>query len=712
MKDALVGRRRRAAGITAALGLLAPLLAGFLAAPSASGSVCSLTGLGKSAQELTVGSDQVCELKFGDLPGGFNLNNVDDTWTVPDGVTSIDFILVGGGGGGGGGSHTKATGGAPSPAAGGGGGGGNVLIQGGFTVTPGERIAIRAGRAGDGGAGTTGTDGGDGVASSLSDDDTTITANGGKGGRGGNRSPDGGASGSGLQGGFHGAMTPDPGGGGGGVNTIGFDGVTPGGAGGAGGASEDVFQPGIAPLFNDPGPIGFFGGGGGGGAASDDTNANTVPGGSPGNNAGEGGEVKANGAAFPGQGPTSMAAGGGGGGGASSYSESRDGGAGRGGVVLIRFIMPAAPPNPNPPAPVPPAAPGSVTAVAGNASAVVSWSVPSTAGSFPVSTYRAVSQPGGRSCLVAAPATSCVVPGLTNGVTYTFTVQALSGAGWSVSSAPSNSVTPSAGPVPAPDPVPVPPLEPGQSSVTVDGVPLQVTVEPNDRTNGVDITGDDFAMNLQGLDAQGKPLNLGPDGVLILNTDRQVQTSGRGFLGTSEVDLYLDPPTLVSTGVARAAADQGTYVGTVITTREGSFSGTALLPEGIAVGDHVLQAVGLAKTGGTRAVSLGVRVESPITVPGPVRNIELVRVTSDGTAVLRWRVPSFDGGSPVIAYRVGHRLVSSDSYVRVRPNATSTRVRITGLTPGKAYWVRIKAGNIAGFGPGERYAERIRVPLG
>ncbi len=44
---------------------------------------------------------------------------------------------------------------------------------------------------------------------------------------------------------------------------------------------------------------------------------------------------------------------------------------------------------------------------------------------------------------------SCEVSSLTNGVTYTFTVRALSGTGWSPSSAPSNAVTPEAAPRPS-----------------------------------------------------------------------------------------------------------------------------------------------------------------------------------------------------------------------------------------------------------------------
>jgi len=100
----------------------------------------------------------------------------------------------------------------------------------------------------------------------------------------------------------------------------------------------------------------------------------------------------------------------------------------------------------NPPTPIPPSAPLSVTATAGDASASVSWQPPASQGSFAVSTYEVISSRGGRVCM--ASQTTCTVTGLTNGTTYTFTVRALSGAGWSVASQPSNAVTPSAEPPP------------------------------------------------------------------------------------------------------------------------------------------------------------------------------------------------------------------------------------------------------------------------
>ena len=46
-------------------------------------------------------------------------------------------------------------------------------------------------------------------------------------------------------------------------------------------------------------------------------------------------------------------------------------------------------------------------------------------------------------------ALTCEVSGLANGTTYTFTVKALNGAGWSPASSPSNAVTPQAAPKPS-----------------------------------------------------------------------------------------------------------------------------------------------------------------------------------------------------------------------------------------------------------------------
>ncbi len=98
---------------------------------------------------------------------------------------------------------------------------------------------------------------------------------------------------------------------------------------------------------------------------------------------------------------------------------------------------------PPPPAPIPASAPEAVTARAGDRSAQVSWRSPQSGGTFPVTAYRVTSQPGGRAC-VTADVLSCTVEGLANGTAYTFTVAALTGAGWGAESLPSTAVTPRA----------------------------------------------------------------------------------------------------------------------------------------------------------------------------------------------------------------------------------------------------------------------------
>lgn len=87
-----------------------------------------------------------------------------------------------------------------------------------------------------------------------------------------------------------------------------------------------------------------------------------------------------------------------------------------------------------------PSAPSSVVAVAGDGSALVSWQVPGDDGGSPIVNYTVRSSPGDASC--TATTRSCEVSGLTNGVTYTFTVVATNAVGSSAASAPSDAVTP------------------------------------------------------------------------------------------------------------------------------------------------------------------------------------------------------------------------------------------------------------------------------
>ena len=88
-----------------------------------------------------------------------------------------------------------------------------------------------------------------------------------------------------------------------------------------------------------------------------------------------------------------------------------------------------------------PSAPTRVIAAPLNGGATVSWRKPVTNFAM-ITSYRVTSNPGGRTCEVGATARFCSISGLSNGVSYTFSVIATNPAGNSASSTSSNVVRP------------------------------------------------------------------------------------------------------------------------------------------------------------------------------------------------------------------------------------------------------------------------------
>lgn len=256
------------------------------------------------------------------------------TWTVPAGVTSAIFEVIGGGGAGGGAGGSNTAGAANQ---GGGGGGAGEGVQGVTQIvplTPAEVVSIVVGAGGTLGVGTalnsvaTGTSGTAGGATTVTATARTITCRGGAGGLGG-----------------HGASSSNPGAGAGGTGGNSLLTNFFGGAGTAGGSSNASGAAGTAGQQTGPqflggaaggASTGFSGGGGGGGGGGPSSFGVGQDGAHGGTNATSNSASATN---------TIYGSGGGGGGGGSANSTSQkaggNGGPGGSGYVRITWWGPA-----------------------------------------------------------------------------------------------------------------------------------------------------------------------------------------------------------------------------------------------------------------------------------------------------------------------------------------------------------------------------------
>ena len=251
------------------------------------------------------------------------------SFTAPEGITSVQYLVIGGGGGGGG--IVSTTGG--EGVGGGGGGGAGGVRSGTLSVVPFTAYTTQVGVGGIAGIGES-RSGGTGGASSFS----TITSAGGGGGAsvgfaatsggsgGGGRLGNSGASGTGGQGngggnGAGGTTATGAAGGGGGASTAGGNGS--GNSGGTGGAGVSNNITGSA--------VTYGGGGRGGGFFGSSPNG-------AGGAGGTGGGGSAPGSRGAGGNGTANTGGGGGGASGGQGSGSQfNGGIGGSGIVIIRY---------------------------------------------------------------------------------------------------------------------------------------------------------------------------------------------------------------------------------------------------------------------------------------------------------------------------------------------------------------------------------------
>jgi hypothetical protein len=117
----------------------------------------------------------------------------------------------------------------------------------------------------------------------------------------------------------------------------------------------------------------------------------------------------------------------------------------------------------------------------------------------------------------------------------------------------------------------------------------------------------------------GFPFVSGSGTVAILPAASPFVMTGAGFLPTSVTELWLSPvgPSPQSLGGPTIQSSAATYVGGVVVSGDGTFSGELIVPASVSAGQYVLQIVGVGANGEPRVLSFVVEVApaAPIELP-------------------------------------------------------------------------------------------------
>jgi hypothetical protein len=198
-----------------------------------------------------------------------------------------------------------------------------------------------------------------------------------------------------------------------------------------------------------------------------------------------------------------------------------------------------------------PATPTDVTATAGNARAVVSWSAPPANGGCPITRYTVTATPGGRTVTTTGARTATFV-GLNNGTAYRFTVAATNAAGTSPVSVISAAVTPR----------PVVPGAPTGVLATAANAAAAVSWTPPADNGGSAITGYAVRVVNAATSAQVgalRPAAAGTKGLtvtgLVNGTAYRLQVRASNAVGSSTPSALSNPVTAAATAAVTRLSD-------------------------------------------------------------------------------------------------------------------------------------------------------------
>ncbi len=353
-------------------------------------------------------------------------------------------------------------------------------------------------------------------------------------------------------------------------------------------------------------------------------------------------------------------------------------------------------------------APTNVVSTAGNGQVTLTFGVPSTNGGSAITGYTATSSPGGVLGVSNGAGTTIVVNGLTNGISYTFTVTATNGSGASAPSSPSNAVTPVA-PTSAPDAPTSVVATAGNQNAT-----LSFSAPAND--GGSAITGYTATSSPGGLTgtSSGSSTSIGVSG-LTIGTSYTFTVTATNAIGTSAASAASNAVTAigVSSAPVNVFATRGNgqvtldftaptvtngsaITGYTATSTPGGFTATSVGATPSIVFPDLTNGISFTFTvtatngAGTSAPSSPSNAVTPATVPSKPANVQAT--AGNGQVTLTFGVPATSGGSAI----TGYTATSSPGGVLGVSNGASTSIVVNGLTNGISYTFTVTATNAAG----------------
>ena len=371
---------------------------------------------------------------------------------------------------------------------------------------------------------------------------------------------------------------------------------------------------------------------------------------------------------------------------------------------------------------VPPDPPTGVLAVASApATATVTWLAPADDGGTDVVGYTVTSDPEGLTATVDGETTSALVPGLTLGTAYTFTVVAENAVGTSVPSTPSNALIGAT--VPGP-PTAVTALG-GDRQATVSWAPpasdgfspissYAVTASPGGATaivtggvtsavvgglaNGTTYTFTVTATNTVGTGDPSAPSNP----VTPATVPGAPTAVTAAVAGDRAIEVSWTPPADDGASAITAYTVLSSPDGLAVTVGAATTSATV---DGLSAGTAYTFTVTATNGVGDGLPSAPSNAVVAATVPGAPTGV--VAVDGDGQATVSWTPPADDGASPITAYTVQ----SNPGGLAVTVDAATTSTTVGALTNGTSYTFTVTATNALGDGPPSSPSEAV-TPAG